>query len=669
MSLSETYFQKRRRRFWRKVIFSAAAIALIGITLSVFISLSKAIVVEVTPHEAAATARRELSGFGFIISDKVYLVGRQATLAVSADGFVSRTVKLDRDTDRHNVTVALKESQALVKATAHPGEADIQWRIDEQLVGEGAVLAADLEAGAHTLAVSHPYYETQVVALDLKRGAEQAVALTLEPVQGEIKVSSEPQGVEVMLDGKPVGKTPVNLAREGGGYRLEIKEDNFIPLSDWVEVTAANPSVARDYRLSHKQAHVELSLSPPGGQLLVNGKLVPAASSLKVEPLRETVITYSKAGYFSRTIRKTFKPAQSAKTAFSLSPEFGEVTIDTVPGSTITLDGEAAGPTPRTFKLRAVAHTATLSKKGYRAVTVTFKPTSKHVTNINRTLKTELEVRLVESPRQKTNSAGVELILFDPRPARMPFTIGAPRGERGQRANEFLRTVRLGRPFYASRKEISAAQYNGFRSEVPASALPVTNITWDEAAAFCNWMSAREKLAPFYTTINGRVAGFKSAATGYRLLSEAEWEWLARYAGRAESARFVWGNQTVVPKKSANIADESAKGKVEFYVPNYNDGHAQAAPVGSLNPDAAGLYDMAGNVSEWVNDVYTLDQPRGSLADPLGPQTGAEHVVKGSNWRSGTLSSLRSSFRQGLSGKRDDVGFRVGRYIYVGSPE
>ncbi len=669
MSLSESYLRQKQRRFWRKVSCLAAAVVLAGLALSAFIFLAQAIVVEVAPREAERIAARELDGFGFVIADKVYLVGRRAALAVSAEGFVPQTVTLERDAGRHSVTVTLSEARAVVKAAASPGDAGVRWEIDGKPAGEGVALMAEVEPGPRTLTVSHPYYETQVVSLDLKRGAEHTLAVTLEPVRGGIKVSSEPQGVQVTLDGEQAGKTPVALSRAGGGYYLEIKKEGFVPIAERIEVTADHPRVDRNYRLAYKKARIDLALSPPAGQLLVNGKLAPVASPLMVEPLREITMTYSKAGYFPQTVKKLFEPAQAAQVAFSLSPEFGEVTIDAVPAAAVALDGKAAGLTPQTFNLRAVTHTAILSKAGYRAVAVKFKPTSKHATRISKALKTELEARLEESAPRKVNSIGVELVLFDPRQAQMPFTIGAPRAEQGQRANEFLRTTRLAKPFYAGSKEISAAQYNKFRNQAPAGAVPAGDVTWNEAAEFCNWLSAKEKLSPFYAVSGGRVTGFDPTADGYRLLSEAEWEWLARYAKRPESARFVWGNETVIPPRAANIADESAGQNVEFYVPNYNDGYAQAAPVGSLTPDAAGLYDMAGNVSEWVNDVYTLDQVKGIFTDPLGPQTGAEHVVKGSSWRSGTLSSLRSSFREGVSGKRDDLGFRIGRYIYGAAPQ
>ena len=666
MKPSSDYFLQQRRLFWRKILLLTAVIALAAVSLAFFILASVATAVTVEPPRAAETAKLRSSGGGFAIGNKVYFVGSKVRLLVSADGFISRTIELHRGTSERNIRVVLQEAPVLIAATVSPGDAGTRWLLDGVPVAEGGRLKTAAEPGTHTLVVSHPYYHSQSVPLVLKRGEKKTLALKLEMVSGDITVHSEPQGATVTVNGELVGITPVSVSRHGGAYQLEISGEDFEKVTDQIEVTADNPVVQRNYRLSHKKAYISLSLSPPGGRLLINGKVMAPVFPLEVASLRDLAISYSKAGYSTGTLKKNLKPGQSVASSITLSPEFGEVRIDAEPAAEIMLNGKPQGRTPRTFTLRTVPHQVMLSKAGYRSATVKFQPAGDHVTKIVRRLQTELEARLAVSPRRKMNSIGIELLLFNPLESRMPFTMGAPRSEQGQRANEFLRTVRLSKPFYVSSKEISVAQYGQYQPRTAASALPVTGITWDEAARFCNWLSDKEKLPTFYIISNGRVTGFDPASDGYRLLSEAEWEWLARYAGRTGSARFVWGNTSVIPKRAANIADESAAGSnIEFYVPDYNDGYAQTAPVGSMPPDVAGLYDMAGNVSEWVHDVYTLDWPRDSLSDPLGVQRGSEHVVKGSSWRSGTLSSLRSAFREGLSGKREDIGFRIGRYIYA----
>jgi len=172
-----------------------------------------------------------------------------------------------------------------------------------------------------------------------------------------------------------------------------------------------------------------------------------------------------------------------------------------------------------------------------------------------------------------------------------------------------------------------------------------------------------------YRFENGRHAGSSVAADGYRLPTEAEWEWLARKAGRDRETRFPWGDATRVPERSGNLADESARGRVPVYIPRYDDGFAGLAEIGRFAANAAGLHDLAGNASEWVHDVYDVQPPEagGVETDPMDTGTGRWHAVKGSSWRSGTLSELRAAWRAGSDGPRDDLGFRIARYLVEGS--
>ena len=173
-----------------------------------------------------------------------------------------------------------------------------------------------------------------------------------------------------------------------------------------------------------------------------------------------------------------------------------------------------------------------------------------------------------------------------------------------------------------------------------------------------------------YRFVNGRYAGSSSTADGYRLPTEAEWEWLARKAGRERQSRFPWGDDTTVPAGSGNLADESAAGTVPVYIPHYDDGHAGIAEVGLFSPNDSGLHDLAGNAREWTHDAYDpRPPPRASSAaiDPMDTDPARWHVVKGSSWRSGTLDELRAAWRDGKSRPQDDIGFRIARYVTKGT--
>jgi formylglycine-generating enzyme required for sulfatase activity len=238
--------------------------------------------------------------------------------------------------------------------------------------------------------------------------------------------------------------------------------------------------------------------------------------------------------------------------------------------------------------------------------------------------------------------------------------MGGARSESGQRANEFIRQIELKRPFYVASHELTQRQFYGRGSN-----LPLVNIAWDKVAIYCNKLSQKEGFSPFYKTQNGSVIGFHTDSDGYRLISEAEWEFLARAHKRSRQTIFPWGNDAVAPPKSGNLAGEKAKSASKSYIAGYQDGFSASAPPKSFPADQSGLYDIVGNVSEWTNDSYSFEPPSsGNIeTDPLGHYKSGAHVIKGSNFNSASRTELRSAFREGGDAPRNDVGFRLARYL------
>ncbi len=167
---------------------------------------------------------------------------------------------------------------------------------------------------------------------------------------------------------------------------------------------------------------------------------------------------------------------------------------------------------------------------------------------------------------------------------------------------------------------------------------PVMEVTWYGAAEYANWLSAESGLTKVYT-INGTSVTANWSANGYRLPTEAEWEYAAR-GGNASKGYLYAGSDN---------ADE-----VAWY---NNSGHSY--PVGGKAPNELGLYDMSGNVREWCWDWYG-SYSSGSQSDPRGPASGSRRVNRGGSWyySAGLLrSAYRYSNRPGNS--YNNVGFRL----------
>ncbi len=662
--------RNRHKRLYLAAGLTVPAILLLVVALLV---VSRGTRIDIMPEAAKEHAViRVTEGLAFSLADTVYSLRANPVIRASSPGFRDAVQTIDGTFLGKVLPVTLVELPGRLVIDIAGDNTDLSrtaWRIagrdvalDEKFAEK---LDVELDAGAYTVTIDNPFFQLQEVAVAIKRGEETRIEIALQPVAGRLHLASLPVGATVFLNEKEVGKTPLQVDRNGGRYDLRVTAANYIDTEEQVAITRADPQVHRNYQLELQKARLHLELLPKDGTLLVNGVAHKGngKEDLVLDATKEYRLTYRKAGYYPATETVVLAVGEEKGVSFHLKEELGQVEFAASPPASVWIDGKNLGVSPLTLELPAVAQAVTFTKAGYRSVVKTVQPQGGKLHKVSVTLQSEYQARLQEAPREYTSHAGIKLKLFV---VEDDFTMGAPRSEKGMRANEFLRKIRLTRPFYAGLYEITTGQFAQFkpgRSAGPAES-PVTSVSWQEAAAFCNWLSEKEKLDPFYKITGGRVKGFDAHTDGYRLLSEAEWEWLARKAGKKQQTLFTWGDATVIPPRATNAADESAQGQVRFYVPNYRDGFSGVAPVGSFTREPSGLYDMAGNVSEWVHDVYSLlPPPQTTALNPLGAQTGDAYVVKGANWRSGTITSLRPAFREGLTAGRDDVGFRIGRYL------
>ncbi len=649
-----------------KMVVASAIFLGILIVVMLLLYYPRAVTVEVVPEEARELADYSISdGRAIFIFNRAILVGDQATARISAPGFIPETVQLS--TDQKTANIELMPLPARLVLMTEPALPDIEWSLNGISAYRGETLDLETEPGAVVVEINHPYYRPESIEIKLPKGKRVEQTIELARISGNLSLSSFPKGATVFINGETRGQTPLVLdSVEGGVLDIELKLKDHLPVRDRVSITNGNDEVFRDYIMQIQSSSLEINVSPAHGDLTVNGKSAKPASSIMLPPGMEHFIRYQKKGYISQSSSVVLSPGENKSVRLKLAEEKGQITIRSNPPATLFLNDREVGMTPQAFELQTVEHTAMLVLSGYREQVVRFTPDADFPSLIEKTLQTEAEASIAEAKPQVTGPAGIKLKLFKPGGVR--FTMGAPPDEPGQRANEFLRSTVLEKPFYAGVTEVTNRQYDKFSNEKnPRPSLPKTNLSWTDAARFCNWLSNQERLEPVYRfDSSGNVTGHNHQATGYRLISEAEWEWLARLAGRSRMFRFPWGDSLVIPEKTGNFADESAKGVLSRTIPDYNDGFPGISPVGSFLSDANGLHDMAGNVSEWTHDVYHLDPPASGTVrvDPMGLQRGSSHVVKGSNFQTARASEMRSSFREGVSEPRKDVGFRIARYVY-----
>ena len=197
---------------------------------------------------------------------------------------------------------------------------------------------------------------------------------------------------------------------------------------------------------------------------------------------------------------------------------------------------------------------------------------------------------------------------------------------------------------------------------------PMVEVSWYGAVAYCNWRSHQEGREICY---NLSMWNCDFSKHGYRLATEAEWEYAARGGQNSPYYRFPWGD--TISHSQANYYSYWWEGSPYYpydvnptsgYHPDWNDGiYPYTSPVGSFSANGYGLYDMAGNVWEWCNDWYgsnyysTTPYPH---VNPEGPASGTGRVLRGGGWFILAIScrvAYRLNFNPGARGYI--VGFRI----------
>ena len=635
-----------------------------------FLFTAKSVRFDVAPATAALTVS---GGFELQFSGIRLLREGRYQVSASAAGYQPLLAEVD---------VAAPRNQAFAFAlTPLPGRVTFQStptgatvRVDGEAIGV-APFTADVAAGARQVEMTLDMHQpVRVTAAVTGREVRQTIAHTLRPDWALVTLPSDPPGAEIHVDDVAVGMAPGPVRVPSGERRIEVRLAGHKTWRDVLHVVAEQTLTLPPVTLAPADGLVTVASSPAGAGVTVNGVyrgLTPA--QIEVAPGRSHQIGVSLAGHVpvSRSVR-----AESGREAFlrvELAPLTGELAVTVAPADAeLWIDGELVGSGSRTLALSAQPHEVELRKAGYAGYRRTVTPQPGFTQELKVRLLTLEEARFARLTPTVTTAAGQELLLLKPSPIRL----GASRREPGRRANEALRDVALDTFFYLSVREVTNAEFREFAAghasgefetlDLDKDTQPVANVAWLEAALYCNWLSERDGLAPFYTVEFGKVTGFVSGSVGYRLPTEAEWAWAARHVeDAAPLLRFPWGERLPPPDRHGNYADASARHVVGRIVFGYNDNHIVSAPVGTFDANAKGLHDLGGNVAEWVHDYYDIPEPD-EPANPLGPPAGDYHVIKGSSWMHGAISELRLAFRDYGAEARPDVGFRIARFAEAG---
>ena len=665
-----------RKRLRRSVIALVSTLALIAI----YLLTATSVVIKVEP----AVADVSLSGFPPAISfGGSYLAfPGQYQLNITAPGYAPLDTELDVNMGPPvNLAYVLDELPGVITITTDP-LVDIQLFVDEMEIPANPQGKYEIGRGGHSLRVESLRYLPQQLEIKVNGyAAEQAFEMVLEPAWAVVSIASTPDGAEVLVDGSALGFTPIHAEILQGQHEFRLQKPGFKPVILFRPVTVGLDFSLGEIQLQPVDGRLTVNSVPTGASILIGGKFLGVTpQTLELAAEMDHKLSLSKTGY--KTTRQGFRlaPDEEQLIEVRLEVEYGTVFLKLQPaGATLLINGKKSTQGSGRLRLQTRKNTLLVSKPGYVSQQLTVTPQAGTSQNLNISLVTEQQQQVQQqeaaTPDLLTTPVGQTLELVK---AEGSFQMGASRRDAGRRANESRRLVILQQPFYLAQKEVTNAEFRRFKPKhdsgrIDSAALngesqPVVNVSWDDAARYCNWLSKQQGLPMAYREEGGHMLAVSPMTTGYRFPTEAEWAWVARRLGFEKEQRYAWQGGFPPAAKSGNYADARIADTLADVVPNYDDGYRGTAPVGSFpawpRSSTGGFYDMGGNAAEWMHDYYAVYPGESAklVTDPMGPATGKHHVVRGASWRHGNITELRLSYRAYSSKPRYDLGFRIARY-------
>ena len=701
VSLEEqpTQFQKRQSEsiFQNKTIqrIAIGLVFLVGYFLF-YLFTSKAVEINTIP----ADAKVSVSG-GFFphlkISGRFLLRPGEYRADYSRSGYFSNSLDIEINEESSQVIdIKLKKTPGIVRFITQP---DVVYELylegkfspficedmemyQEECRKRGFSFGGPLEPGTRDVELRFEKYFPIKEQLKINgMGEEQEFIFDLKPAWADVEIDTKPSGAEIFIDGKNIGLTPLDLDIMEGQHTLEIKKNGFKDFTTEIAVKAKENIVLELFNLSLLDSKINIISNPKEASVNINSiyrGLTPL--ELELEPLVSHTISLAKPGFKSiseniilKTQEEILNERNVAYVEFEreLKPIYGSISFLGTPGAGLILEGEQIGVVPINLDLLSKKQLLLIKKEGYVTEELMINPTSGYEQTIEINLMTPEEAALAALPNKIQTSQGLEMRLIYP---GNEFVMGAPRRDQGRKTNETERLVKITRPFYVGITETSNKEFREFEPkhtsgaevfrELSNNMHPTVMVSWQQAVAYCNWLSTQESLEPAYKVNKGKYELTRPVSNGYRLLTEAEWEWLSRFNGGGGEQKYPWGDSMPVMEDSGNYADESAEVFMSNTLGKYWDGYPVTSPTGKFKANSLGVFDLGGNVAEWVNDYYSV-YPRDLKnieSDPLGPLEGSSRMIKGSSWRHSSISALRYSFRDHAVTSRLDVGFRIARY-------
>ena len=616
----------------------------------------------------------------FKIGGRYLLRSGEYEISIQNEGYVSmnnETLIIDENESQDRM-FDLSRLPGKIVFTTNPG-VDFDLYVDDSEVSK-ATPETSISAGNRKIELRFDrYFPIEKEIFVNGKGEIQEYSFDLDPSWADVSISTEPVDVGIFNGNERLGNTPSTIQLIQGKNTLSLRKSGYKDYEIQLDIVAQDSVSLESLILSRLDVPLEIMSEPEGASININDEyrgLTPM--EIMLEPLVEHKILISKPGYkdINNQLRLDTIESLSSKGKNSevldyfLEEILGQVSFVGTDGAKVYRSDDLIGVIPFDIEMISEEQILKVKKDGLVTQEIKMTPNPNYPQKIEVKLLNEEQTVLAAIPKTLKTSQSQEMKLILPG----SFVMGTPRRSQGRLSNENERLVEITKPFYIGTKEVTNNEFRAFKPKHTSGAEmfrelsngmhPTVMVTWSDAAAYCNWLSEKESLVPAYENIDGQYKLKQPITNGYRLPTEAEWEWVSRYNGGAGEQRYPWGDSMPPIEESGNYADESTESLLTNVLKDYWDGYPVTAPSGRFYPNKIGIYDLGGNVAEWVSDYYAVPTRQLRLVekDPSGPADGTARVIKGSSWRDSSLTKLRFAYRDYGTQGRLDVGFRIARY-------
>ncbi len=535
------------------------------------------------------------------------------------------------------------------------------YELDSQYAVDGLYTSSvPLDYGTYYYQVEHPLYETSRGTVNVSE-TDELYPIRLQPAYGYLKLTSEPSGATVAVNGQRVGTTPWQSSEKmpKGTVEVRVQLNNYAVAQQTFTVQGNGQVEAHHIKLTPQFGTVTCRSEMSDAEIWVDQQQVGVGSWTGPLSSQGThILEARKAGHQSQSISFTVGSGETVtKTVGAPIPMYGTLVLSSTPaGCEVWLDGKQQGTTPKVEQLLVGKHEIVLKKSGYEDVAFEVEIQHNQRRDEKRTMKQAVVAGAASgSTRGGDKGSGVQgatLTLVSMLSARLDkgsgaqgvtltadygmefvlveggsFRMGATK-EQGSDAYDDEKPVHsvILSDYYIGKYEVTQAQWEAVMgsnpSEFKGDNLPVERVSWEDIQKFIAKLNQK----------TGKT---------YRLPTEAEWEYAARGGNKSQGYKYAGSNEI---------------GEVAWY--NVNSGDA-THPVGQKQPNELGLYDMTGNVWEWCQDWYGA-YSSGSRTNPTGPASGSSRVLRGGSWSS-SARDCRVSYRRDRKSSYGGIfyGFRL----------